>query len=418
MEGEAAALTCAASTESGGDAVPMSFSDRGPYSVGQVDLQLDPDHQIAVFYPVEPDTEDEAEPYSYSGEAIFGAEFAALLPEAMAGEFAPPDTWVEAPPSQDGPFPLVLHSHGFSGNLRFANYHNAHTASWGFVVAAVDHPERGVVSILDAFLSGGEQPEREPFLDTQQLLDGLDLIDAETETVGSILEGAVDTECVAAEGHSAGGSATGAASYDTRIDAWIGQASGGVVDPAVGREQYLVDAEPDPDTGSANDEETDSADDEEVQQVFDSDAYRAENPPPQKPTMMIAAEGDTVVELAGIESTYDWLDAPKRLAVIAESGHAVFVDPCAPIREAGGLRAFVEGFGVVPDEVPLVRLGEDGCLPENKPAEEVWAVIDHLTIAQLDWVFAMNPDTAAASLETDYLDQQFPGMLERYDFED
>ena len=46
------------------------------------------------------------------------------------------------------------------------------------------------------------------------------------------------------------------------------------------------------------------------------------------PSLIIAAEGDTIVELDRVMQTYDWLDSPKRLAVIADSGHAVFVDPC------------------------------------------------------------------------------------------
>ncbi len=35
------------------DAEPADFSGRGPYAVGQIDLQLDPEHQVAVFYPVD-----------------------------------------------------------------------------------------------------------------------------------------------------------------------------------------------------------------------------------------------------------------------------------------------------------------------------------------------------------------------------
>ena len=65
--------------------------------------------------------------------------------------------------------------------------------------------------------------------------------------------------------------------------------------------------------------------------------------------MIITAEGDTVIELDRVEQTFEWLASPKRLAVIADSGHAVFVDPCVPIREEGGLTAFMEGLGLDPD---------------------------------------------------------------------
>ena len=131
------------------EAEPADFSGRGPYQVGEIDLQLDADHQVAVFYPVD-EVPADAEPYTYSGDTIFGPAISNLLPGALSDTITIPDTYVEAPASADGPFPVVLHSHGFSGNLRFGNRHNAEVASWGYVVAAVDHPERGVVSILES----------------------------------------------------------------------------------------------------------------------------------------------------------------------------------------------------------------------------------------------------------------------------
>ena len=159
----AATFGAACSDDGGGDdeattttagveaAEPQDFSGRGPYLVGQVDLELDADHAVAVFYPVDADADTSGvEPYSYAGDTIFGPAISNLLPGALSGEISPPDTYVEAPASSDGPFPVVLHSHGFSGNLRFANLHNAQVASWGYVVAAVDHPERGVVAILES----------------------------------------------------------------------------------------------------------------------------------------------------------------------------------------------------------------------------------------------------------------------------
>src|SRR5690348_8824972 len=150
------------------EAEPQDFSGPGPYDVGEVDLQLDPDHKIAVFYPVD-EVPTGAEPYTYSGDSIFGPSISNLLPGALSDTITIPDTYVDAPPSTDGPFPVVLHSHGFSGNLRFGNRHNAAVASWGYVVAAVDHPERGVVSILESFVSGSDSTERpDEYLDSDQ----------------------------------------------------------------------------------------------------------------------------------------------------------------------------------------------------------------------------------------------------------
>ena len=390
----------------GGDeaatAEPVSYAGRGPYAVGEVDLQLDPEHAVAVFYPVAPDdVATDAEPYSYSGDTIFGPEIASVLPGSLAGTISPDDTWVDQPASDDGPFPVVLHSHGASGNLRFSNLHNAHVASWGYTVVAVDHPERGVAAALGDFGGGGDDDERDfsdANLDTEQLLAGLDLALAEAESVGSSLAGALDGAQVAAEGHSAGGSASGAAAYDEQIDLWIGQAPGGPVPPDIDLEDYLIAEE---------------GDDGETQQRIDTEAIRADVEPPDVASMIIAAEGDTVIELDGITDTYDWLAEPKRLAVIAESGHAVFVDPCLNIRAEGGLSEFVAALGLNPDDVPLIELGENGCLPDEISPEEVWPLIDHLTVAQLEAVFG-DVSVGEASLDREYLDEIFPGLLADY----
>ena len=381
-----------------GAAEPADYSGRGPYAVGVLELALDPDHPVLVFYPVDPaGVAEGSEPYTYSGGDIFEPAIADILPGALAGEVAPPDTWVGLPASPDGPFPVVLHSHGASGAYRFAGLHNSHTASWGNVVVAVDHPERGLVAAIASIGGGGDDGPVDRFLDTDQLLAGLDLVVAEGETAGSPIEGAVDGDRVAGEGHSAGGSASGAAAYDPRISAWIAQASGGAADPGVDLDPYLSEATAE---GPAS---------------FDREAYRAENPAPPVPAMLLAAEGDTVVELDGVVATYDWLTTtPKVLGVIADSGHAVFVDPCVPIRDTGGLSAFVAALGIDPNSVGLIRLGEDGCLPEDVDPAAVQAVVDHMTVAFLQSVFG-DAAVGLASLDAAYLDSLFPGLLERVD---
>ena len=376
------------------DAEPADFSGRGPYAVGEIDLQLDPDHLVAVFYPVDPDAVTaDAEAYSYSGEDILDPAISAILPDALSGEVAPEDTWVGLPASADGPFPTVLHSHGFSGNLRFGNQHNAAVASWGFVVAAVDHPERGLAAILDSFIAGEADDAERPdeYLDSDQLIAGLDLLATTNDDAGSPLAGAIDTERVATEGHSAGGSSSGTAAYDDRVDLWIGQAPGPPLQPDTDLAAFTSETDDGPE--------------------FDTAALLDATTPPDVPSLIIAADGDTIIPLDRVQQTYDWLDSPKRLAVIADSGHAVFVDPCVPIREEGGLSAFVEALGLDPDDVPLVELGENGCLPDDTDPEQVWGLINHLTVAQLDQVFAIDQDVATASLDPAYVDATFPGLL-------
>jgi dienelactone hydrolase len=383
-------------------AEPVSYAGRGSYAVGEVDLELDGGNEVAVFYPVDASTVGaDAEPYSYSGDTIFGPEISGLLPGSLSATISPEDTWVGLPASADGPFPVVLHSHGAAGGVRFAGRHNAQTASWGYVVVAVDHPERGVEAALTSFGADDEEEERDfgdTFLDTDQLLAGLDLVVAEAAVPGSTIEGTVDPDRVAAEGHSAGGSASGAAAYDERVDLWIGQAPGSPLPPDTDVEAYVVEEEDD---------------DGEVRDTIDGDAIRADTDPPDVASMIIAAEGDSIVEIEGVGEVFDWLASPKRLAVIAESGHAVFVDPCLNIREEGGLSEFIETLGLDPDDVPLIELGENGCLPEEVSPEEVWPLIDHLTVAQLEAEFG-NEAVGEASLEREYLDEAFPGLLADY----
>ena len=380
------------------NADPADFSGRGPYAVGEVDLQLDADHRVAVFYPVDrAAVTPDAVAYSYSGADILDPAISAALPGALSGTVAPADTWRGLPASGDGPFPTVLHSHGFSGNLRFGNRHNAAVASWGFVVAAVDHPERGLAAILDSFLAGDStaQPKVDEFLDSDQLIAALDLLATTNAMAESPLAGAIDTERVAAEGHSAGGSASGTAAYDRRVDLWIGQAPVAPLEPGTDLEPFTQEVEVD---GKARSE-------------LDTAALLAATTPPDVPSLIIAAEGDTIIPLERVEQVEAWLAAPKRLAVIAGSGHAVFVDPCVPIREAGGLSAFVTALGLDPADVPLVALGENGCLPTDTDPQQVWRLVDHLTVAQLRQVFEIDQDVATASLDAKYLDEAFPGLL-------
>lgn len=372
---------------------PTSFAERGPHPVGQIDLETADGVRMAVFYPAAADLPEDAEPYTYSGEDVLDPAIAAVLPDALAGEVAPADTWVEVPASDDGPFPLVLHSHGFSANSRFGNRHHAAVASWGFVVASVDHPERGLAAVLGAFLGGGSEASSDERLDTEQLLAALDHLSAPDALAGTPLEGIVDVERVAVEGHSAGGSASGTAAFDERVSLWIGQAPGAPLPPEGDLDAYRTEPGGRLDT---------------IALLRDAEPFAAES-------LIIAAEGDDTIPLSAVERIYEWLGAPKRLAVIAGSGHSVFVDPCVPIRESGGLSAFVEGLGLDPAEVPVVRLGEDGCLPEDTDPAVVWGLIDHLTVAQLRLTFGIEPEVAEASLDPAYLDEAFPGLLLRLD---
>jgi alpha-beta hydrolase superfamily lysophospholipase len=362
-------------------AEPVSYAERGPYSVGTLDLEVDPEHALMVFYPLD-DAPTDGEPFTYSGAEIFGEEIASVLPGAFRDPQGPDDAWVEAPASQDGPFPVVLYSHGASSYYRFSSLHNAHLASYGYVVIAVDHPERG---LLASFGPGASTSEADPVSDIDQLFAALDVAEDESATPGSVIEGLLDPDQVAAIGHSAGGRASGGASYDERIDAWIGQAPVAPIPDGAFEGSY---------------------------QDFDFATWSADNEPPPVPSMIIAADGDMAIPVDEVQTVFEWLQAPKRLVILDNAGHNAFTDICLPIQQEGGLEDAVRALGIDPDQVPIVRLGEDGCTPDNIPAEDGWDAIDHVTVAQLNWVFDIDAAVAEASLDEAWVQEQFPGVVE------
>ena len=102
----------------------------------------------------------------------------------------------DAEPSGEGPYPLVIVSHGYPGN-RFLMAHLAENiASRGYVVASVDHPD----STYDDFGPFGSTLVNRP---VDQLF-ALDAMAREGEGDG-FLSGLVDTEDAAIVGYSMGG---------------------------------------------------------------------------------------------------------------------------------------------------------------------------------------------------------------------
>lgn len=132
------------------------------------------------------------------------------------------ETGVDAAPATDGPFPVVLYSHGFSSNRNENTVLTQHLASHGYVVISPRFP----VSAIDA--EGGpsgidiaEQPR-----DLTYLLDTVAGLSASGHPQ---LAGTVDTTRVAAVGLSYGGLTTMLVTFhatlrDPRVDVAVGLA--------------------------------------------------------------------------------------------------------------------------------------------------------------------------------------------------
>ena len=129
--------------------------------------------------------------------------------------------------------------------------------------------------------------------------------------------------------------------------------------------------------------------------------------------MTILADRDVVFPVAERQAVYNWLSAPKRLVVLANTGHSVFINDCSAIQQKN--RAVIaDALGFGPSSIER-KLLENGCLSTYAPVRSVWKTWDHLTVAQLNLVFGIDPATASASLEQSYLDATFPGRIARYE---
>ncbi len=183
-------------------------SEPGPYPVGRRTEQFvdatrkDRTLAVEVWYPA--DAPSKPTPY----ELIPGVTFKSPL--STAGATA----------SSEGPFPVVVFSHG-SGGLRQQSASIVETiASHGFVVVAPDHPGNTAIDQLLGTQTPPKVTARNRVLDVGVLLDRLE--------AGKLAGGLVDTEQVAVMGHSFGGftALASAGGYDgiegdPRVDAVV-----------------------------------------------------------------------------------------------------------------------------------------------------------------------------------------------------
>jgi len=103
----------------------------------------------------------------------------------------------DAPPAADGPFPLVVVSHGYPGSRMFLTYLTENLASKGYVVAAIDHTDsvfgqvRGFTSTL--LNRSADQ------------LFTIEALEERSRRPGDFLHGVLDASRAAIAGYSMGG---------------------------------------------------------------------------------------------------------------------------------------------------------------------------------------------------------------------
>jgi predicted dienelactone hydrolase len=342
-----AVVSPAPATSAAANTVPVPYVERGPYPVGVVEL-TDGDVPITVFYPALDGSEE--------GQPAATYDLREWLPPEEAAKVAGFDDYAMSaytglPPADPdgGPYPLVLFSHGLAGYRLQSTFLTTHLASWGFVVAAVEHPYRNLTAVFGDLAAFAGQIGTDDSPDVGQLLGAIDVVQAaSTASTGPLAGLAVDTTRVGAVGHSLGGFAVFAAARDPRITSYVAFAfpvGGSFVEPTT------------PTTGGAA--------------------------PPEKPALLIAGSADVIAPLPRVDAAYAALPTPKRLAILDGMTHLGFTDICELTGpgQPNVLDAASQAGVAVPPIVSAVFA--DGCDPKHTEARQVWPVLDALTTAHL-----------------------------------
>ena len=316
------------------------YEGRGFHPVGVTTLTLGDETPVEVYYPGDPAVD--ATPAEYRTDDALPPELVAIVPPDLDLAVAI-DGFRDIPASPDGPFPVLLFSHGVGAYRNYYSNLLAGIASHGVVVASTDYLDRGLAALALGLGTDTEEltdeeietaREERRAAERETMLATLDLVLAESDDPSSLLAGSADADRVGAAGHSAGVGTIAAASDDPRVVAAVGWAGGS--------------------TG------------------FDPDTA----------TMVLFAERDPGATPEEGTEAYEELTAPRALGIIAEAGHASFTDFCRNQQAGVDLIDVALGLGF-PIPESLVELGYNGCRPEDVPPEDVWPIIQHFTVAWL-----------------------------------
>ena len=312
---------------------PADLAARGPYAVGVTTRTLPEGGLVEIWYPA--DESAAGGSVSYNVRDFLAPEIAALLTGDVDDSFTIEATR-DAPSASDGPYPIVLFSHGASSFRTQSSHLAEHLASWGIVTASTDHPSRDLLNSLGG-TAEGQPPAAEQLRSIRTCLT----------TLGDdpVLGGALDNDRVALGGHSAGGGTIAEVALDEGIVGYVSYASG------------LRDSVP------------------------------------QVPSLFMAGELDAIIAASRTEEAFELAPAPSWLWVFEAAGHLPFSDLCAigggdanliVLAEAAGLGAFIDD--------RLRTLATDGCEEPNRPVQEVWPGIDQAATGFYRWVFGIDAE--------------------------
>ncbi len=331
--------------------IALAYAEYGPHPVGVTTLQLPNGIPVEVWYPAVAGSD---------GTEVF--DMRDFIPEAIDALLVPDaPTTVSYSATRDaqvtdGAFPVVLFSHGAAGVRLQSTAITANLASWGTIVVAPEHPSRD----LNAALSGTTTGDRTDSVD--DLLGSLDLITAANADPQSLFADHVDSDRVAALGHSAGGATVLLAADDPRVDGYVSMASGVLRGRSDGT---------------------------------DGTTTTIEVTMPSKPSFFIAGSADAMVPAATVtQPAFDAAPSPSLLWIIEGAGHAAFTDFCN-LGNGQGIIGVAEssGLGDVIASFPQLRaLGEDGCIPPAIDVAITFPIINHAVTAWLLHLFGVDEE--------------------------
>ncbi len=309
-----------------------------------------------VFYPAGSSSAANFPLFSYDLEAPIPQALRAIVP-AKYDSTTTVDAHIGAPASPDGPFPIVLFSHGFGASRLYYSHLLVGIASWGFVVVSADYLERGLLAEATNRVSANADS------DLTTMLTSLAAVESASATSSSILHGVADSRRIAAVGHSAGGQTAFDALKDPRISVAVGWAP---VAP----------------TGSAA----------------------------RKPSMIIGARNDIALTPKTLTREFHTFRGPTNFVEISGEGHNTYTDICTSIRTgAGGLVAFATATHFISPE--LARLASNGCNKTDIAPQRFWPIVQYYTVAQLRASLGIDKDATGLSPPSD---GQFPGFSVAY----
>ncbi len=293
-------------------------------------------------------------PAAESARGLPGATYDlfSILPADLAAELTPEDVPPlttgavrdAAPRRKEGPYPLVLFSHGSGGVRMQSTFYTEILASHGYVVVAPDH----VGNTLADFVSL-DNFDFEDILGsyTDRGQDLLFLLDRFTRFLPAAdpLAGLIDDTQVGTSGHSFGAlTSIRVAGLEPRIKAAVPHAPPGYLVTWIGVERPL--------------------------NTLDT------------PILVLAGRDDqTLPYESHIATLWPEMGAPSWLVTLEKAGHFTFSDLCL----------LSDAVVAASDEIGVGNVLEDGCSPDNIPPTESVPLINRYSIGLFNAVLRGSP---------------------------